>query len=487
LNRRLSQKQAGAYYTPDPVVSSLLQWAVYHEEDRLLDPSCGDGRFLAGHRNSVGIEQDTQATQTAVERAPWALVHEGDFFAWAAETPERFECAAGNPPFIRYQTFNGDVRARAISLCARLGANFSGLASSWAPFLVAAASLLKPGGRMAFVVPAEIGHAPYAMPLLEYLVGHFMAVHVVAVRSKLFPDLSEDCWLLYAEGFEGVTQEIRFSILDRFKPSPRPPRDFLPISLHEWRAAWNRRLRPFLIAPSARELYRHVASSNSAPRLGDLATVGIGYVSGANNFFHLRPSEAERWEIPKNFLHPSVRNGRALPPSRVTTSVVARWERADAPILLLKVPKIADLPPSISRYLDTDAGHAAREAYKCRVRDPWYSVPDVQVPDFFLSYMSGVEPNLVRNDARCTCTNSVHSVRLKSAAAKRHLASWGSEFVQLSCELEGHPLGGGMLKLEPREATQIVFPAQAAMKRANALVVAEAIRTLRAWRHYGEA
>jgi adenine-specific DNA-methyltransferase len=202
----LSQKEAGAYYTPDPVVRSLLQWAVRDDEDRLLDPSCGDGRFIAGHRNAVGIEQNTLATQTAISRAPWALVHEGEFFSWAAETPERFDCAAGNPPFIRYQTFKGETRTRAIALCAGLGANFSGLASSWAPFLVGAASLLKPGGRMAFVVPAEIGHAPYAAPLLEYLLDRFCIVHLVAVRDKLFPDLSEDCWLLYADGFEGQTR-----------------------------------------------------------------------------------------------------------------------------------------------------------------------------------------------------------------------------------------------------------------------------------------
>jgi len=33
-----------------------------------------------------------------------------------------------------------------------------------------------------------------------------------------------------------------------------------------------------------------------------------------------------------------------------------------------------------------------------------------------------------------------------------------SNFVKLSCELEGHALGGGMLKLEPREAARIVMP-----------------------------
>ena len=67
------------------------------------------------------------------------------------------------------------MRKRALRLYAGPGAEFSGLTASWASFLVAAASLLKPGGRMAFVVPAAIGHAPYAAPLLDYLVGHFTA------------------------------------------------------------------------------------------------------------------------------------------------------------------------------------------------------------------------------------------------------------------------------------------------------------------------
>ena len=62
---RLSQKQAGAYYTPDRVVSSLVRWAVRDRSDRLLDPSCGDGRFIASHRNSVGVEQDTEAAALA--------------------------------------------------------------------------------------------------------------------------------------------------------------------------------------------------------------------------------------------------------------------------------------------------------------------------------------------------------------------------------------------------------------------------------------
>jgi hypothetical protein len=154
-------------------------------------------------------------------------------------------------------------------------------------------------------------------------------------------------------------------------------------------------------------------------------------------------------------------------------------------MLLLHLPKGTELPTAVKRYLASEPAKAARQTYKCRMRDPWYSVPDVQVPDFFLSYMSGREPSLVRNAAGCTCTNSVHSVRLRQKGVIRRLQStWESPFVRLSCELEGHPLGGGMLKLEVREAGQIVLPAEGGLQQLDAAIIQEGLSVMREWRHY---
>ena len=412
-------------------------------------------------------------------------MHEEDFFAWAARTGERFECAAGNPPFIRYQRFKGEARTRALRLCASLGAAFTGLASSWAPFLVAAAGLLKPGGRMAFVVPAEIGHASYAAPLLDHLVARFDVAHVVAVREKIFPELSEDCWLLYADGFGGATSGIRFSMLERFESSPRPPRRASIAGVDEWRRVWNRRLRPWLLSESERLAYGRMAAHPGSMRFGAVASIGIGYVSGANRFSHLRPSEAEAWRIPAAFLHPTVRNGRTLPPRELTKRSIDRWRRADEPMMLLRIGKRAELPAGVRRYLGTEAGRKARETFKCRSRNPWYSVPDVHVPDFFLTYMSGVAPSLVRNSAAATCTNALHGVHVRDRGAVRRVVdAWDTPFVRLSCELEGHPLGGGMLKLEPREAARIVFPPPEPLPGPSAPEIEGALSTLRAWRHH---
>ena len=479
------RKDSGAFYTPDDVVRTLVRWAVRRDSERLLDPSCGDGRFLAIHRNSSGVERDPEAAASARKRAPAATVCEEDFFSYAAATNQRFDCAAGNPPFIRYQRFRGSVRSRALDLCSRLGATFSGLTSSWAPFLVATASLLKPGGRMAFVVPAEIGHAPYAVPLLSYLVRTFRRVQVIAIREKLFPQISEDVWILYADGFGKRTNHVSLVQCSEFDPRPLPPRDGDRVSLADWED-WHHRLRPFLLPQEVRELYGRAVRHPRTKRLGELAQVGIGYVTGANDFFHLRPSAAQLAGIPERFLLPAVRNSRSLPPEIVTRRTVDAWLRRDEPVLLLRLGPRERLPASVLKYLDSAVGRLARTSYKCRHRNPWYVVPDVRIPDGFLTYMSGKTPSLVGNAGRCTCTNSVHAVRLtKGVRLAEVRAMWRHPLTRLSCELEGHPLGGGMLKLEPREAARVILSHPTlSLSQREVQRVQDGVATMNRWRHY---
>lgn len=260
------------------------------------------------------------------------------------------------------------------------------------------------------------------------------------------------------------------------------------MSVEEWRRLWNRRLRPNLLPKSARDAYSAAARDQETIRFGDIASIGIGYVTGANDFFHLRPSAAVAWDIPEQLLRPTVRNGRALPARSLTRRTVEGWRQTDEPMLLLDIPRAADLPSGVEKYLGTELGRVARGAYKCRTREPWYSVPHVKVPDYFLTYMSGTSPNLVRNSARVTCTNAVHCVRLhEGETGRRVFDAWDSPFVQLSCELEGHPLGGGMLKLEPGEASRIAVPSAARMADLTGADIREAVSSMRAWRHHGAA
>jgi hypothetical protein len=142
------------------------------------------------------------------------------------------------------------------------------------------------------------------------------------------------------------------------------------------------------------------------------------------------------------------------------------------------------LPKQVEQYLDTPDGWAARKGYKCRNREPWYCVPDVRVPDAFLSVMSTNGPRLVGNSARCVCSNSIHAVSLMNGVGVGALLSaWRHPLTQLSCEVEGHHLGGGMLKVEPIEARTVAFPTDDTLiSPADAAILKQGIREMRAWR-----
>ncbi len=483
----IRQKALGAWYTPPPVAAALVRWAVRRPDDRLLDPACGDGRFLALHPGSTGVDCDDAAVAAATGAAPRSVVHAADFFEWALSTRERFDCAAGNPPFIRYQRFTGRTRRLAQRLCGSLGAPISGLASSWVPWLIASTSLLRPGGRLAFVVPAEIGHAPYTGPLLPWLASRFQTVRVVAIREKLFPHLSEDAWLLLADGFGSASNAVELDIRERFDHrAPLDEKGAIPVPLTEW-VRWRRRLRPFLLPEPVRTEYRRLLELRSTRTLGDCARVGIGYVSGDNDFFHLRPSQAEALEIPASCLTPTVRRGRDLQNGPITEETVAAWRRGDAPNFLLRLDARSIAAPGVRRHLDSDAGRKARVRYKCRMRNPWYSVPNVPTPDLFLPYMSSGAPALVENPARCACTNAVHAIRLRNGIPAGTLRQrWNTALTALGCEIEGHPLGGGVLKLEPREAGRVAL-AEEQPDPASAQLLREGVNIMQQWRHRARA
>ena len=296
---------------------------------------------------------------------------------------------------------------------------------------------------------------------------------------QVFSDLSEDTWLLYADGHGSNAGAFRFSTWESFEAQPQPPPG-TQVSLEEWRQ-WDCRLRPMLLPADARNAYRQIADGNKAQRLGQIARLGIGYVSGDNGFFHLRPSDAERLDLAA-YLRPSVTSGRQLHDGAIDPATVDRWRSEDRATFLVHVGPNSMISDALADYLASDAATIAQSRYKCRVRSPWYAVPNVTTPDMFLAYMSTDSPALARNDAGCVCSNAVHAVRLHAnVAPEQVLERWGTSLTRLSCELEGHPLGGGLLKLEPREAARVLLaPSEGS---GNEEQWRASINTMRRWRH----
>lgn len=492
-------KALGAYYTDWPSAEFLVRWAVRRPDDHLADPAFGGGVFLAAGSerlkalggdpaaqvHGVEIEPDVRAHTAAALQAEHGVLPDNlllnDFFAVDAEQLT-VQAMVGNPPFIRYQRFSGAARELALKRAKAEGVPLSRLASSWAPFLVHASSLVAAGGRLGMVVPFEVGHAAYALPVLDYLHFSYASVTFLTFKARLFPQLSQDALLLLADGkgqgpatfrWQDIASSGDLATLDPALPDA--------VALDAERLArGDQRLVEAFMPPAARMLYAQLAQHRAALRLGKLADVGIGYVTGANDFFHLSPAEAKHKGIKDTFLRAAVRRGRGLKGIKFTSADWAAQLDTGESGYLLALGKGLPLSEGVRRHLAEGEAAGVHLGYKCRVRTPWYVVPHVYLPDAFLTYMSGDTPALVANDAKVIAPNSLHVVRLHAGvdlSADALAALWQTSLTLLSVEIEGHAMGGGLLKLEPTEAERVLV-ANPPLPRARLDALAEELDVL---------
>jgi len=124
--------------------------------------------------------------------------------------------------------------------------------------------------------------------------------------------------------------------------------------------------------------------------------------------------------------------------------------------------------PQGVRYVRQGESEGVHEAYKCRIRDPWWRPPIVPVADLFVTYMNADTPRLAVNAARVRHLNSVHGLyvlpSLRDLVLPLAIASLNSATL-LGAELSGRSYGGGILKLEPGEARKLPLPTPDLVRR----------------------
>lgn len=470
------EKARGAFFTPEAIAAYLAAWAIRTPGDRVLEPSCGEARFLlaAGARlkafggrprwqrqlHGIEIHPGSAAAAARLLKAAGTggRVATGDFFTHAPDG--HYDVILGNPPFIRYQDFSGAARARSLEAALAQGVRLSGLASSWAAFVIRAAEHLAPDGRLALVLPAELLSVGYAAEVRRFLLRRFGKLRLVAFEERVFPGVLEDVVLLLAEGSGGAagfelrqTRNAESLAAEPLAAGNRGWTPYAPAEGEKW--------TPALMADGAFAAYEAICAEACEPLVA-WGRPYLGAVTGANDFFALG-RDAAAGLPPRDLLRISPPGSRHL---RGLEFTAADWQAALAGGARAQLFWPGDRPSPRARQRIA-AGEAAGTsgAYKCRMRAPWWRVPLVEVPDLFLTYMNHDRPRLVANAAGVHILNSLYGVKL---CAERRAA--GMELLPLAClnsvtllgaEVVGRSYGGGLLKLEPREADRLPVPSLA--------------------------
>lgn len=493
LDTAALRKARGAFFTPEPLARYVTDWAVRSPADRVLEPSCGEAAFLLAAVDRLaalhdptdpdpslgsldGVELHAASADAARDLLRAAGVEPkittGDFFTVAPEP--RYDAVIGNPPYVRFQDFTGESRTKSRAAALKAGVSLTGLASSWAAFTVHSALFLKPGGRIGLVIPAELLTVNYASPVRRFLMERFATVRLVLFTERVFPGVLEEVVLLLADGYDptGKHGASHFEVHETQSAGSLSQAAIARM----WKPETpDGKWTPSLLSSDSLSVYTHLTGSEHFSVLEDWGDTTLGMVTGNNKFFALSPARVRELGLaPSDLIPLSPPGSRHLRGLSFTESARTELGRAGSPTWLFR-PANEPSPAGLV-YIQAGEQTGVHTAYKCRVRKPWWRVPLVRPADLLLTYMNADTPRLTSNKAKAHHLNSVHGIYLKPKHRQLGmdllpLASLNS-LTLVGAETVGRAYGGGMLKIEPREADRLPVPSPALVAGARAALAA---------------
>jgi adenine-specific DNA-methyltransferase len=133
----------------------------------------------------------------------------------------------------------------------------------------------------------------------------------------------------------------------------------------------------------------------------------------------------------------------------------------ELPTYLLDLPdrELSELTEAAQKYVAFGQDADFDKGFKCRIRKRWYVVPSVWTPDAFMLRQVHGYPKLILNDAKATCTDTIHRVRFRNGAnGSLIVAAFLNSLTFAFSEVTGRSYGGGVLELEPNEAEKLPLP-----------------------------
>ena len=452
----VTPEQRGAVYTPGPVAEAMCRWAIRSPAESVLDPAAGDGVFLrassrrlealgAPEPDCFGIDIDPEAAEQS------GAIH-ADFFGWHATADHAFDAVLGNPPYVRSHQFPEPSRRLAFAGMRDLGMRPSRLMSTWAPFVALASARVRPGGRMALVVPEELLTIGYATELRHRLRQRFRALTICIPPRKLFASVQQATVLLLAD--DSPSSEPGLHLLDYGDLCNGRYEAARPAPVWPWTTKWTHILLP---ERARRQVEDFVTNLEWRP-LSAYARVEVGIVTGNNAYFLLDQRRADG--IRRENLVPALSRTHQVPGTFFRQDEFDALTGQDAPMQMLNLQcPPSDLDRGESDYVERGVADGVSGGYKCRNRSPWYAVPSVRRSDAVLFRQSGRFPRIVHLEQPCAVTDTMHRIRWRDGVCGRRVATGFLNVWTLLCaELFGRSYGGGVLELMPSEARNLPVP-----------------------------
>lgn len=464
------QKLRGAYYTPLQLAKAMVEFFAPKSVQTVLEPSCGDGVFLDSlvlsglfesimRIDAVEIEPD-EATKVKENYDNKDSVHVycEDFFEYytRALNKQTYDLIVGNPPYIRYQYLTEHQRELQSMILKTHGMKANKLINAWVAFLVACVQLLSETGTIAFVIPAEILQVAYAEDLRLFLSEHLDRITLITFEQLVFPDIEQEIIVFVGEkGGEGKgIRIIEMNNLEGFKTLDLSANGFQEVQ--HVKEKWTK----YFVTASEMQLINRIRQDSRFAKFADYGLINVGITTGNNSYFSITEEVCDEYEM-----------------SSVTLPLIGRsshahgifftqedWEAnkvAKKRACLISFPDTPydEYPTKHKEYIQAGEAAGENEGYKCSIRDRWYIVPSVWIPDAFFLRRNNLYPKFVLNRCGAVSTDTMHRMKFNEGVNPDNvLLAYYNSISFAFTEICGRSYGGGVLEILPGEMGNIMLP-----------------------------
>lgn len=474
-SERETLRTKGQFWTPDWVAEFMVAYVLRDQPKQLLDPAVGEGvffraakRFAESHRfelTLIGRDVDpdivAQARQSGLSAADLKHVEIRDF---VLDPPSvKFPAIVANPPYIRHHRLSPSQKV-ALRDFARTttGRHIDGRAGLHVYFLIRALQALSPGGRLCYIVSADICEGVFAQALWQWIASRYRLEAVVSFSADAtpFPDVDTNA-LVFC-----IQNEQPEKHLDWVKCQRQSSEELVSLlSGHKWKQNETIQVHRRSMAealstglsrpPSQAETDRHT--------LGDFASVMRGIVTGDNDFFFMTRMRAKELGIPESLLVKAVGRMRDIVGEQFSPEDVDRLETRGRPTRLLNVNGLSfdQLPTSVQAYLKEGERSGLDRKTLIQTRKPWYRMETRKSPPILFAYLGRRNARFIRNLAGVvplTCLLCVYPKR-EDAEFVEHLWKVLSNPQTINnLRKVGKSYGGDAIKVEPRALERLPLP-----------------------------
>lgn len=471
------QKLRGAYYTPKALSDAMVSLFVTDTPRNVLEPSCGDGVFIdsiqsCGMLDKIGVvtaveivAAEAHKVRKRYQNAKNVDVITDDFLEFYERSyqKEQYELILGNPPYIRYQYLTETQREIQSQILTSHGMKSNKLINAWVCFLVACVQMLSDNGKIAFVVPAEILQVAYAEDLRLFLTNQLSRITLITFEKLIFPEIEQEVCILVGEkcGNDKGIRIIEMETLQDFDSV-----DFSGISFLKVEHVKEKWTKYFVNATEA-ELIQTIRSDDRFVPFREHGIINVGITTGNNDYFSITKDIESQYELDSVAL-PLI--GRSSHAHGIYFSE-DDWQlnvNTGKKAMLVSFPDTPyeEYPLKHKEYIRLGEETDQHSGYKCNIRDRWYIVPSVWVPDAFFLRRNNIYPKFVLNRCGAVSTDTMHRMKFNSGVDPENiLLSYYNSISFAFAEISGRSYGGGVLEILPGEMGNIILPKIPSMER----------------------